>query len=63
MKLYHLIYTDEELTRELQDFRKEHALAKTGQITQRVMVRVSMVVLLALQAGLVISEWNAYRLF
>ena len=62
MNFYQLIYTDEELTRELQDFRKAHARYKTRQTAQIVNARVAMLAVLLAQISLTVWQWNFYRL-
>ena len=54
MKLYELIYSDVELTRDLQDFRKAHARYKTRQINYIVKARVVMLAILVAQISLTV---------
>ena len=40
---YNLIYTDSQLTTELQSFKKENSQAKTGQLKTSVLIRSAMI--------------------
>ena len=61
MKIYNLIYTDQDLTQNLQSFDADHALIKAGRY-KNTLIRLAMVTMLATQSLLVAVSWHPYRL-
>lgn len=63
MAWYHSFYTDEELTRTYQSFRKDHLQRKTGQVDNRTaFIRIFCILLMSLSVAFIISRWGPFRL-